>query len=130
VCTGALQAIPSDALEAAEIDGAGRFRRFRSIIFPLLLVSTAPLAIASFAVGFNNFTVIYLFNNGGPPIPGAPYALGYTDILISAIFDISGVSGGAADFGLASALAIIVFVVVGIIAAISFRQTRRLEEYQ
>jgi arabinogalactan oligomer/maltooligosaccharide transport system permease protein len=130
VCTGALQAIPTDALEAAEIDGAGRFRRFWSIILPLLLVSTAPLAIASFAVGFNNFTVIYLFNNGGPPIPGAPYGLGYTDILISAIYDISGVSGGAADFGLASALAIVVFIVVGVIAAISFRQTRRLEEFQ
>ncbi|GAA1697793.1 ABC transporter permease subunit [Microbacterium sediminicola] len=130
VCTGALQAIPTDALEAAEIDGAGRMRRFWSIIFPLLLVSTAPLAIASFAVGFNNFTVIYLFNGGGPAIPGAPYALGYTDILISAIYDISGVSGGVADFGLASALAILVFVVVGIIAAISFRQTRRLEEFQ
>ncbi|MDE0545835.1 ABC transporter permease subunit [Microbacterium sp. C7(2022)] len=129
VCTGALQSIPSDALEAAEIDGASRFRRFRSIVLPLLLVSTAPLAISSFAVGFNNFTIIYLFNNGGPAIPGAPYALGYTDILISAIYDISGVSGGAADFGLASALAIIVFIIVGIIAAISFRQTRRLEEF-
>jgi arabinogalactan oligomer/maltooligosaccharide transport system permease protein len=130
VCTGALQAIPSDALEAAEIDGAGKVRRFRSIIFPLLLVSTAPLAIASFAVAFNNFTVIYMFNNGGPPIPGAPFALGYTDILISAIYDISGVSGGAADYGLASALSIIAFIVVGVIAFFSFRQTRRLEEFQ
>lgn len=130
VCTGALQAIPQDALEAAEIDGAGAFTRFRSIILPLLLVSTAPLAIASFAFAFNNLALVYLFNNGGPAIPGAPYALGYTDILITAIYDISGVSGGAADFGLASALAIIVFIIVGIIAAISFRQTRRLEEYQ
>ncbi|WP_243073589.1 ABC transporter permease subunit [Microbacterium sp. SS28] len=129
VCTGALQAIPGDALEAAEIDGAGRFRRFRSIILPLLLVSTAPLAISSFAVAFNNFTVIYMFNNGGPSIPGAPYALGYTDILISAIYDISGVSGGAADYGLASALSIIAFLFVGIIAFFSFRQTRKLEEF-
>ncbi|GAA1993612.1 ABC transporter permease subunit [Microbacterium pumilum] len=129
VCLGAIQSIPADALEAAEIDGAGRFARFRSIILPLLLVSTAPLAIASFAVGFNNLTLVYLFNQGGPAIPGAPYALGYTDILISAIYDISGVSGGAADFGLASALAIIVFIIVGIIAAIAFRQTRRLEEF-
>jgi len=130
VCTGALQAIPQDALEAAEIDGAGKFRRFRSIIFPLLLVSTAPLAISSFAVAFNNFTVIYMFNNGGPSIPGAPYALGYTDILITAIYDISGVAGGRADYGLASALSIIAFVFVGIIAFFSFRQTRKLEEYQ
>ena len=129
VCTGALQALPSDTLEAAQLDGAGRWRSFRSIVLPLLLVSTAPLAISSFAFSFNNFTVIYMFNNGGPAIPGAPYALGSTDILISAIYDISGVSGGAADYGLASALSIVVFVVVGVISAIAFRQTRKLEEF-
>ncbi|WP_194421312.1 ABC transporter permease subunit [Microbacterium abyssi] len=130
VCTGALQSLPGDTLEAAEIDGAGRWQRFRSIVLPLLLVSTAPLLIASFAVAFNNFTVIYTFNNGGPSIPGAPYALGSTDILVSAIYDVSGVSGGASDYGLASALSIVAFVVIGIISAVSFRQTRRLEEYQ
>jgi arabinogalactan oligomer/maltooligosaccharide transport system permease protein len=130
VCTGALQALPQDALEAASIDGAGRARQLRSIILPLVLVATAPLLISSFAFSFNNFTVIYMFNNGGPAIPGAPYALGATDILISAIYDISGVSGGAADYGLASALSILVFAVVGGISAIAFRQTRKLEEFQ
>jgi arabinogalactan oligomer / maltooligosaccharide transport system permease protein len=130
VCTGALQALPQDALEAASIDGAGRFRQLRAIILPLVLVSTAPLLISSFAFSFNNFTIIYMFNNGGPAIPGAPYALGYTDILISAIYDISGVSGGAADYGLASALSILVFIVVGVVSAVAFRQTKKLEEYQ
>ncbi|MGR6741257.1 ABC transporter permease subunit [Microbacterium arborescens] len=130
VCTGALQALPSDSLEAASIDGAGRFRQFRAIVLPLVLVSTAPLLISSFAFSFNNFTVIYMFNSGGPAIPGAPYALGSTDILISAIWRISGVSGGAADYGLASALSILVFVVIGVISALAFRQTRKLEEYQ
>lgn len=130
VCTGALQALPQDALEAASIDGAGRFRQLRAIILPLVLVSTAPLLISSFAFSFNNFTIIYMFNNGGPSIPGAPYALGYTDILISAIYDISGISGGAADYGLASALSILVFIVVGVISALAFRQTKKLEEYQ
>jgi len=130
VCTGALQALPQDTLEAASIDGAGRARQLRSIILPLVLVATAPLLISSFAFSFNNFTVIYMFNNGGPSIPGAPYALGATDILISAIYDISGVSGGAADYGLASALSILVFAVVGGISAIAFRQTRKLEEFQ
>ncbi|MFD4958551.1 ABC transporter permease subunit [Microbacterium sp. NPDC058389] len=130
VCTGALQALPKDTLEAASIDGAGRARQLRSIILPLVLVATAPLLISSFAFSFNNFTVIYMFNNGGPSIPGAPYALGATDILISAIYDISGVSGGAADYGLASALSILVFAVVGGISAIAFRQTRKLEEFQ
>ncbi|MGL3149075.1 ABC transporter permease subunit [Microbacterium sp. A82] len=130
VCTGALQSLPGDTLEAAEIDGANKWQRFRSIVLPLLLVSTAPLLIASFAVAFNNFTVIYTFNNGGPGIPGAPYALGSTDILVSAIYDVSGVSGGASDYGLASALSIVAFIVVGIISVVSFRQTRKLEEYQ
>lgn len=130
VCTGALQALPNDTLEAASLDGAGRARQLRSIILPLVLVATAPLLISSFAFSFNNFTVIYMFNNGGPSIPGAPYALGATDILISAIYDISGVSGGAADYGLASALSILVFAVVGGISAIAFRQTRKLEEFQ
>ncbi|MCP2637767.1 ABC transporter permease subunit [Microbacterium sp. HD4P20] len=130
VCTGALQALPPDTLEAAQLDGAGRTRQLRSIILPLVLVATAPLLISSFAFSFNNFTVIYMFNNGGPAIPGAPYALGATDILISAIYDISGVSGGAADYGLASALSILVFAVVGAISAVAFRQTRKLEEFQ
>ncbi|MDL5350812.1 ABC transporter permease subunit [Microbacterium sp. zg-YB36] len=130
VCTGALQALPADTLEAAQLDGAGKFRQFRSIVLPLLMVSTAPLLISSFAFAFNNFTLIYMFNAGGPSIPGAPYALGATDILITAIYDIAGISGGKADYGLASALSIVIFILVGVISAIAFRQTRKLEEYQ
>ncbi|WP_061962683.1 ABC transporter permease subunit [Demequina aurantiaca] len=127
VCTGALQALSGETMEAAKIDGAGRWRQFRSITLPLLMVSTAPLAIASFAFNFNNFTIIYMLTEGGPAFPGTS-GLGATDILISAIYKISGVSGGVADYGLASALSIIVFVIVGIISAVAFRQTRKLEE--
>lgn len=127
VCTGALQALSSEVIEAARIDGASRWRQFRSITLPLLMVSTAPLAIASFAFNFNNFTVIYMLTEGGPPFPGTS-GLGSSDILISAIYNISGVSGGVANYGLASALSIAVFVVVGVISAIAFRQTRKLEE--
>ena len=130
VCTGALQALPGETLEAATIDGAGPWRRFRSIILPLLLVSTAPLAIASFAFNFNNFTIIYMLTGGGPAFPSSSSGLGSTDILISAIYQISGVAGGTADYGLASALSIIVFIVIGVISALAFRQTRKLEEYQ
>ncbi len=130
VCTGALQALPADTLEAATIDGASRWRRFTAITLPLLLVSTAPLAIASFAFSFNNFTIIYMLTEGGPAFPGNQARLGATDILISAIYKISGVSGGVADYGLASALSIVVFVVIGAISALAFRQTRKLEEFQ
>ena len=128
VCTGALQALPSDVMEAARVDGAGRWRQFRSITLPMLLVSTAPLAIASFAFNFNNFTIIYMLTDGGPAFPGGTTRMGSTDILISAIYQISGVSGGRADYGLASALSIVVFVVIGVISGLAFRRTRTLEE--
>lgn len=130
VCTGALQSLSGDTLEAATIDGAERWRKFQSIILPLLLVSTAPLAIASFAFNFNNFTIIYMLTGGGPAFQHSPDRLGATDILISAIYKISGVSGGVADYGLASALSIVVFIVIGVISALAFRQTRKLEEIQ
>lgn len=129
VSTGALQSLPGETLEAATIDGAGRWRKFTNITLPLLLVSTAPLAISSFAFSFNNFTIIYMLTEGGPGFVNSPSRLGATDILISAIYKISGVSGGVADYGMASALSIMVFIVIGIISALAFRQTRKLEEF-
>ena len=128
VCTGALQSLPDDVQEAARIDGAGRWRTFRSITLPLLLVSTAPLLIASFAFNFNNFTLIYMLTGGGPRFTDTSATLGHTDILISMVYQISGVSGGRADYGLASALSLIIFVVIGVISALMFRRTRQLEE--
>lgn len=129
VCTGALQSLSKETIEASRIDGAGAGRQFRSITLPLLLISTAPLAIASFAFNFNNFTIIWMLTGGGPPMEDSSSGLGYTDLLISAIYKISGVQGGRADYGLASALSIIVFIVVGIVSAIAFRQTKKLEEF-
>ena len=128
VCTGALQSLPDDVQEAARIDGAGRTRTFRSITLPLLLVSTAPLLIASFAFNFNNFTLIYMLTGGGPRFTDTSAVLGHTDILISMVYQISGVSGGRADYGLASALSLIIFVIIGVISALMFRRTRQLEE--
>ncbi len=82
VSTGALQAIPADLKEAASIDGASGFTQFRKITFPLLLVTVAPLLVASFAFNFNNFNAIQLLTEGGPFSPANPTA-GGTDILIS-----------------------------------------------
>ena len=129
VCTGALQSLSKETMEASRIDGAGATRQFRSITLPLLLISTAPLAIASFAFNFNNFTIIWMLTGGGPPMAESNTGLGYTDLLISAIYKISGVQGGKADYGLASALSVLVFIVVGVVSAIAFRQTKKLEEF-
>jgi len=129
ITTGALQAIPSDLLEAAKVDGAGRFRTWRSVVMPLLLVATAPLLISSFAFNFNNFTLIYMLTGGGPRFADASVPLGHTDILISMVYSVSGVDGSAPkNYGLASALSIVIFLIVATVSAIAFRQTRKLEE--
>ncbi|MFD1505284.1 ABC transporter permease subunit [Georgenia yuyongxinii] len=127
ICTGALQSIPGDVIESARMDGAGRLRIFRSITLPLLLVSTAPLLIASFAFNFNNFNLIYMLTGGGPNFPDAPIPLGATDILITMVYS-TAFEGGQRDYGLASAMSIVIFIIVGLVAWLGFRQTRKLEE--
>ncbi|HUO46962.1 MAG TPA: maltose ABC transporter permease MalF [Acidimicrobiia bacterium] len=128
ISTGALQAIPNELTEAALVDGANPRQAFRGVTFPLLLVSLAPLLIASFAFNFNNFNIIYLLNGGGPPIEGAQTPAGHTDILISYTYRLAFESGRGADFGFASAIAIIIFVLVATISGLSYRKTRVLEE--
>ena len=71
ISLGALQSIPDELYEVAAIDGAGKWQNFRHITFPLLLTVVAPLLISSFAFTFNNITLIYLLNSGGPPMVGA-----------------------------------------------------------
>ncbi|MCU7728363.1 ABC transporter permease subunit [Actinoplanes sp. KI2] len=126
VATGALQAIPGDLREAATIDGAGGFTAFRKITFPLLLVAVAPILVASFAFNFNNYNVIELLTHGGPFTPDNPDA-GATDILISYTVRLAFGAGGA-QFGFASAIATLLFLITGVLAAAQFRATRGLEE--
>ncbi len=129
ISTGALQSLPGDIKEAATVDGASPARMWLHVTGPLLLIATAPVLVASFAFNFNNFTLIYMLTKGGPSF-GATEPVGATDILISMVYRISGVGGGAAraDLGLAAALSIIIFIIVAVIAVLGFRQTRKLEE--
>ncbi len=127
VTTGALQSLPEDVDEAARMDGAGPWRIFRSIKLPLLLVSVAPLLISSFAFNFNNFNIIYMLTGGGPRFPDAGSNIGATDLLITVVYK-TAFSGVGRDYGLASALSIVIFLIVATISAISFRQTKALEE--
>jgi arabinogalactan oligomer / maltooligosaccharide transport system permease protein len=126
VCLGALQSIPSELVEAARVDGAGAWQVFRKVTLPLLLVAVAPLMIASFAFNFNNFGNIYLLTGGGPAVGNSPIA-GATDILISYTYKIAFAAGKGQDYGLASAISILIFVIVGTISAISFSRTKALE---
>ena len=129
ISTGALQSLPGDVKESASIDGAGPVRMWLNVSGPLLLISTAPILVASFAFNFNNFTLIYMLTKGGPSF-GMTAPIGATDILITMVYRIAGVGGGTAraDLGLAAAMSIIIFIAVAVISLIGFRQTRRLEE--
>ena len=111
--------------EAAKIDGASGLRTVWSIKLPLVLQSTVPLLIASFAFNFNNFSLIYMLTGGGPNYPGMD--VGQTDILISMVYKIA-IESGSPNYGLASAMSIVIFIVVGVIAWLGFRQTKTLEE--
>ena len=126
VCSGALSSIPEDLTEAAAVDGAGGFKRFRLITLPLLLVAVAPLLVASFVFNFNNFNLIYLLTEGRPPIQGE--VAGRTDILISYVYKLAFAGGRGADYGFAAALSVIVFMIVAAISAFSFRFTRSFED--
>lgn len=125
--SGALQSIPKELTEAARVDGAAGPQVFRKVTFPLLMVSIAPLLIASFSFNFNNFLNIFLITQGGPPLTQYAVPVGETDILISFTFDLAVESGRGALYGLASALTIFIFFIVATIAAFSFRFTKRLE---
>jgi arabinogalactan oligomer/maltooligosaccharide transport system permease protein len=127
ITTGALQAIPSELQEAARIDGARNFQVFRLVNLPLLLVALTPLLIASFAYNFNNFNAIFLLTGGGPSMEGSSVA-GSTDILISYTYKVAFSAGKGNDYGLAAAISIIIFFIVGTISMISFSRTKAMRE--
>lgn len=126
VCTGALQSIPGDIMEAARIDGAGPLRTLRSITIPLLLVAVGPLLIASFAFNFNNFGLIYLLTKGGP-FNGENASIGSTDLLITYAYRLA-IDGTSPSFGFASAVAVIIFIIVALLSFPGFLRSKALEE--
>ncbi|MDI9547385.1 MAG: ABC transporter permease subunit [Chloroflexota bacterium] len=128
VITGALQTLPPDIYEAADLDGAGPWAKFRRITLPLLLITVGPLLVASFAFNFNNFTVIDLYSQGGPPIPNVPTPVGHTDILATYTYRIAFGSTGVSDYGYASAITVMIFIMLIIITMFQFRFTTMLEE--
>ncbi|WP_312451067.1 sugar ABC transporter permease [Exiguobacterium sp.] len=123
VTTGVLQSIPEDLYEAATIDGASIFAKFRFITMPMVLLAMSPIIITQFTFNFNNFNIIYLFNGGGPSVPGSN--AGGTDILVSWIYKLTMQSG---QYALAAALTILLSIFVITIALWQFRRTNSFKE--
>jgi arabinogalactan oligomer / maltooligosaccharide transport system permease protein len=121
--TGVLQSIPEDLYEAATVDGASIWQKFSKITLPLVLFATAPIMITQYTFNFNNFNVIFLFNNGGPAVPGQT-AWG-TDILISWIYRLTMTS---AQYGKAAAITMILSFIIIAVALWQFKRTKSFQE--
>lgn len=121
--TGVLQAIPSELYEAATVDGASDFQKFKNITLPLVLFATAPVLITQYTFNFNNFNLIYLFNGGGPAMAGQN--AGGTDILISWIYRLTMIS---AEYSKAATLTLLLSLIVISVALWQFRKTKSFQE--
>lgn len=125
--TGVLQAIPKDLYEAASIDGANGLKQTFKITIPLVLFQIAPMLINQYTFNFNNFSVIYLYNQGGPFNPKVYGNLaGSSDILISYIYKLTMESQYQA---IGAAITIFISIILIIISYLGYRKSSAFKEY-
>ncbi len=125
---GALAAIPDEVYEAARVDGANAWRSFWGVTGPMLRSALVPVTLSSFAFNFNNFNLIFLLNDGGPPVPWGTATARGTDILISWAYNEAFRSQGGYAYGLGSAISLIIFVITLAVSLMNFRVTGALKD--
>ncbi len=114
-----LQAVPRSLIEAAAIDGAGPFRRFWSIVFPLLSPTTFFLLVVNLVYAFfDTFAVIHATTQGGPAKA--------TEILVYKVFN-DGFIG--LDLGGSAAQSVILMIIVIALTIIQFKYVERKVAY-
>lgn len=118
VALGALQSIPQDLYEAAEVDGASGWVQFRRITLPLLKPALLPSVILGTVWTFNMFNIIYLVSGGEPG--------GGTDILVSEAFRWAFERNE--QYGFAAAYCVLIFIVLLAYSALTKRITREAAE--
>ena len=124
--TGVLQAIPEDLYEAADIDGANSWQKIRKITLPMVLFQTAPLLVNQYTFNFNNFSIIYLFNGGGPFNPSVYGNLaGSSDILISYIYKLTMDNQYQA---IGAAISIVISLGLMVFAFIGYKNSKAFKE--
>ncbi len=116
VSLGALQSIPGALYEAADIDGASRWQKFRGITIPLLKPALFPAIILGTIWTFNMFNVIYLVSGGGPD--------NQTNILITEAYRFFKVLN---RYGFAAAYCLMIFVILLLYTVITNRITKATE---
>ncbi|MCB9452525.1 MAG: sugar ABC transporter permease [Anaerolineaceae bacterium] len=115
-----LAGIEDDLREAARIDGATNWQIFRWIEFPLLTPVIGIVTVLTFIGNFNAFGIVWAL--GG--VDGTP--AGATDVL-GLVFFRTAFRGGADAFGLASALAVLMFAFIFTVSVLVQTWFRRLE---
>lgn len=115
-----LQAISQDVLEAAELDGCTGFGQIRKIILPLMMPSITIMTILTFIYSFEAFDLIFAMEGS----EGGPYYS--TDTLATLFYRLSFAKDGASSaIGLGSALAVVMFVIIAGVSAISLYLIQR-----
>jgi multiple sugar transport system permease protein len=115
----ALQGVPSTLIEAAAIDGAGPWRTFRRVTLPLLSPASLFLAVWLTINALQLFDEVYLSTSGGP--------LNATTVLVYYLYEQAFVNF---NFGYASAIAYVLFLIILVVTAIQFRVGRRFTHYR
>lgn len=113
-----LQNVPADLYEAAKIDGAGAWKRFRYITWPMITPSTFFVTIMLTIQAFKVFDTIYVTTQGGPGRA--------TNVLVYYIYKTAFTSY---KFGYASAISVVLLVIVLAITLIQFRTEKKFVSY-
>jgi arabinogalactan oligomer / maltooligosaccharide transport system permease protein len=116
---GGLQSIPGERYEAAEMDGASPWQRFRHITLPGLRPVSATVVLLSTIWTFNMFPVIYLLTRGGPGDA--------TEILVTYAYRISFVNSPR-DYAGASAWGVLILLILMLFAVVYRRALRKQGE--
>jgi arabinogalactan oligomer / maltooligosaccharide transport system permease protein len=117
VALGGLQSISPDLYEAARIDGAGAWRRFRSITLPMLRPVLTPALVLGTIWTFNNLNVIWLVTNQGLPADKSHILVTY---VYKAAFTYY-------RYGYAAAFSVLIFLILLLIVQVYHRAAREEE---
>lgn len=109
----ALQGVPQSLMEAATVDGAGPWQRFRAVTLPAIRSATAFVTIMLVIGAFNVFISVYLMTGGGPA--------GRTDVLLTYMYQLA---FGDLEFGYGAAIAVILTLVVLVLSLVQLRVFR------
>ncbi len=122
VYLAALQSVPAELVEAAAVDGAGRWSTFRNVTLPLLGPATLLLVVWSTISALQLFDEVYFVTKGGP--------LGHTSVPVFYVFKLAfTTSYGFSAAGYAAAIAYVLFLVILVLTLIQFWLGNRVVHY-